>query len=392
MKILKVEQSSNNGLETKKDGRKEALLLTNDLLGVINLGTEQGLFPEFTKHRNLASVPFSGRYRLIDFTLTNMITQNISQVGIFTLENSRSLMDHLGSGKEWDLDRSQGGLHIFPPALKSDGEAYLGDLANFSMHREHFVRSKQPYVVITGSNVLTTIDYNDMLDHHKSIGADITLAYTSHEQKCGYCRPIRLGENDRVVGISERGFSPDDEYTYTETIIMSKNLFLRLVDEATSKGEYDLLDGVIRPQLHRLHVHGYHYVGKMQVIHSVLSYYNESMRLLRHEGIIYDFPHIYTKIKHEPPTRYLKGSKVNEALVANGCKIHGEVQNSILFRGVSIGKHARVKNSIISSKSVIEEGAVVENAILDKEVIVKRGQVIRGTVDEPIVIGKRTTV
>ena len=130
----------------------------------------------------------------------------------------------------------------------------------------------------------------------------------------------------------------------------------------------------------------------MQVIHSVLSYYNESMRLLRQEGIIYDFPHIYTKIKHEPPTRYLKGSKVNEALVANGCKISGEVQNSILFRGVVVSEHARVKNSIILSKSIIEEGAVVENAILDKEVVVKRGQVIRGTVDEPIVIGKRTTV
>lgn len=366
--------------------------MSNELLGIINLAAEDQLLPEMTGHRNLASVPFSGRYRLIDFTLTNMVTQGVGQIGIFTLDKSRSLIDHIGSGKQWDLDRSNGGLHIFPPALKGDGKSFACDLANFELHREFFVRTKQSYVVITGSNVLSTIDYKDMLNQHKKTGADITLAYTTSEERCAYCRPIRLGEQGRVTSLGERGFAPTDENQFAETIIMSKNLFLRLVDEAVARGEYDLFDHVIRPQLHRLHIYGYHYVGKMQVIHSVLSYYNESMRLLREDGVIHEFDHIYTKIKHEPPTRYLNGSRVSQALVANGCEISGDVQNSILFRGVVVSANARVKDSVILTKSVIEEGAVVEHAILDKDVVVTKGQVIRGTPDEPIIVKKLTVV
>ncbi|WP_214860885.1 glucose-1-phosphate adenylyltransferase subunit GlgD [Exiguobacterium sp. s161] len=363
-----------------------------DLLGVINLSGEEGFFKELTEHRNLAAVPFAGRYRLIDFTLTNMVQNDIANIGVFTLEKYRGMMDHLGSGKEWDLDRSNGGLYIFPPALSQDANEFRGDLSNFHLHRDFFLRSKENYVVVSGSNILSAVDYRDVLREHKESNADITVVYTKRELPCKYCRPIRFGEQNRVTAIGSRGFQPTDETFYMETVVLSKNLFVRLIDEAIARGEYDLLQSIIRSQLNRLHVHGYEYRGTSQVIHSLRSYYRESMLLLEQWGAINDFQHVYTKIKHEPPTRYLPGSAIKNSLVANGCKLEGTTTDSILFRGVKVGKHARIKNSIIMQKSVIEEGAVVEYAILDKEVTVKRGQVIRGTVEEPIVIKKQTIV
>lgn len=366
--------------------------MKTDLLGVINLSGEAGFFKELTEHRNLAAVPFAGRYRLIDFTLTNMVQNDVANVGIFTLDNYRALLDHLGSGKEWDLDRSNGGLYIFPPALSADSHGYQGDLANFHLHRDFFLRSKENYVLISGSNILAAVDYRDVLREHKESNADITVVYTKRELSCKYCRPIRFSEKSRVTAIGSRGFEPSDETFYMETVVLSKNLFVRLVDEAIARGEYDMLQSILRSQLNRLHVHGYEYKGTAQVIHSLRSYYRESMLLLEDWGAINDFQHVYTKIKHEPPTRYLPGAKINNSLVANGCKLEGVAKDSILFRGVKVGKHARIKSSIIMQKSVIEEGAVVEYAILDKEVTVKKGQVIRGTAEEPVVIKKKTIV
>ena len=154
------------------------------LLGVINLSGEEGFFKELTEHRNLAAVPFAGRYRLIDFTLTNMVQNDIANIGIFTLEKYRGMMDHLGSGKEWDLDRSNGGLYIFPPALSQDANEFRGDLSNFHLHRDFFLRSKENYVVVSGSNILSAVDYRDVLREHKESNADITVVYKKREQPC----------------------------------------------------------------------------------------------------------------------------------------------------------------------------------------------------------------
>ena len=329
------------------------------MLGIINASNDFNTFQNLTAHRSLASLPFAGRYRLIDFMLSNMVNSGITNVAIFTGLEIRSLMDHLGSGKQWDLDRKRDGLFVFTPDGNSGNERF-GSFAHFARNITYFLRSKQEYVVITNCYTIGTIDFCKILDNHIEVQADITEVF--YEGKS------------------------------LQTFILKKNNLLSLFEQYKNQGYYSILD-VVHDKRHKFQINKYEWTGYIAIIDSLQSYYQNSLDLLQptvwKQVFTKDEP-IFTKVKDEPPTRYKKDAKVANSLIANGCNIEGEVENSILFRSVKVGKGAVVRNSVIMQKCQIGENCLLDGVIIDKDVKIEDGVQLKGTLVAPYVVEKGT--
>ncbi|MGG1674801.1 sugar phosphate nucleotidyltransferase [Neobacillus sp. NRS-1170] len=329
------------------------------MLGIINATNESETFQNLTAHRTLASLPFAGRYRLIDFMLSNMVNSGITNVAIFTGHDVRSLMDHLGSGKQWDLDRKRDGLFVFTPDGKSRYERF-GSFAHFARNITYFLRSKQKYVVITNCYTIGTIDFCKILDLHKETEADITEVF---------CNGKSL-----------------------ETYILRKDLLLSLFEKYKNQGYYSIFD-VVHDKRHNFKINLYECTGYIAIIDSLQSYYQNSLDLLQPsvwKQVFTKEEPIFTKVKDEPPTRYKKEASVANSMIANGCVIEGEVENSILFRSVKVGKDAVIRNSIIMQKCQIGENCVLDGVIIDKDVRIENGVRLTGTLVSPYIVGKGT--
>lgn len=366
-----------------------------NVLGIINLINEKQILKELTAHRNVASVPFAGRYRLIDFTMSNFVNADISKVAVFPKERYLSVMDHLGSGKEWNMDRRTGGLFILPPIHPN--AAILGDMKQFYDHLSFFKRANADTVIITPGYHVCKMDYNKILDYHYSSGADITFVYKDFAggvvEKPMYHKCF-LNEHENVTDISLFNIPRKGDHISLETYVISKQLLLDLIQKCVPNEEYDFLKDAVKANLYNLNVKGYHFTGELPFIHSIESFFSTNMNFLNPEVLRAYFSEdwsIFTKIKHEAPTRYCQSSNVSNSLVANGCDIEGTVENSILFRGVKVKKGAIVKNSIIMQRGEIGEGVHVENVITDKEVKITNDKVIVGK-QQPTVIKKAEVI
>lgn len=366
-----------------------------NVLGVINLVNERPILKELTHHRCLASVPFGGRYRMIDFTMSNFMNVSVSKVAIFTKDKYRSLMDHLGSGKEWDLDHRSQGLFILP-SIHPD-EKIKGDIQQFYDHLEFFQRATADTVIIAPGHHICKIDFNEVIKEHENNEADITVLYKDFDGK-PVNRPLyhqlSVDSNGVVRDINLYTSPGKGDHICLETYVIKKQLLIDLIKNCIEYEEYDFLKDVVKANLKELNVLGYHFTGHMPFIHSLETYHTSSMEFLNPEilrNYFYDSWEVYTKIKHEAPAEYAMSSNVSNSLIANGCIIEGTVENSIIFRGVKVRKGAVVKNSIIMQKGDIEEGAQVENIITDKQVIITKGQTITAR-KKPTVIKKEEVV
>lgn len=366
-----------------------------NVLGVINLVNERPILKDLTHHRCLASVPFGGRYRMIDFTMSNFMNVSVSKVAIFTKDKYRSLMDHLGSGKEWDLDHRSQGLFILP-SIHPD-EKIKGDIQQFYDHLEFFQRATADTVIIAPGHHICKIDFNEVIKEHDSKGADITVLYKDYDGK-PVNRPLYhqclIDSNGTVRDINLYTSPAKGDHICLETYVIKKQLLIDLIKNCIEYEEYDFLKDVVKANLKNLNVQGYHFTGHMPFIHSLETYHASSMEFLNPEILrtyFYDSWEVFTKIKHEAPAEYTISSTVSNSLIANGCIIEGTVENSIIFRGVKVRKGAVVKNSIIMQKGDIEEGAHIENIITDKQVIITKDQIIKAR-KKPTVIKKEEVV
>jgi len=363
-------------------------------MGIINLHEPEERIRELTRHRSLAAVPFGGRYRLIDFTLSNMVNAGIRNVGILLSDKYGALLDHLKNGKEWDLDRRKDGLFLLPPASHHSGGQVAGDIPNFLHNLDYILKSRQEYVIISGSNMICNMDYRDVLDYHLAKKADITVVYseTAGLAKCPpYTNVVTDGDN-RVTDMAVNPRTPNGDKASLNMYIMAKELLVDIIDHCASRGREDFLrDGIIA-QLDSLAVYGYPYRGYVGEINSLQNYYKHSMELLNPavwQELFFRSGLIHTKVKHEAPVRYLEGAVVKNSIIANGCVIEGTVENSILFRGVHVQKGAVVRDSIVMQKSQIGPNVLLQYAILDKDVQVSEGKHLIGDSNYPIVIHKR---
>jgi glucose-1-phosphate adenylyltransferase len=334
--------------------------MNKQLLGVIDATTFHEGLEDLTIHRSLAAVPFAGRYRLIDFILSSMVNSGIRSVAIFPKFQYRSLMDHLGSGKNWDLNRKRDGLFFFPSSDINGNNDGFGCFQHFAENMDFFDRSLQKYSLITNCYTVFNMDYKMVLKTHIESGCDIT-EISKHGQSLGM-------------------------------FILKTSLLVELIKNREETG-YTTMKDVVLDINHNLKICRYEYNGYAVMINSIEKYYSTNLNMLEpnvwKQVFLKDNP-IYTKVKDEPPTRYLKGSSVQNAMIANGCQIEGVVENSIIARGVKIGKGTTVKNCIILQKSQIGENCVLDSVILDKDVKIEDDTVITGSITKPNVIRKGT--
>ena len=362
-------------------------------LGIIFPNSFDGLVPELVQNRTMASVPFAGRYRMIDFTLSAMVNAGIDNVTVITKENYYSLMDHLGSGREWDLTRKRGGLNIVPPYAQARNKIYPGRVEALNSVVSFLSRQKERYVVISDCNVACNFDYTAFIDAHMASGADVSMVYERTEipeaaKADNYT--LTMNEDGRVTEILTNDYRSGEQNLAMNIYIMEREALITLIKDAMVRNLVYFERDILARNLQLLHVQGYRYDGYRARICSLQSYFDENMRLLDPANRAALFPEkkpVYTKIRDDAPTRYVQGCRVKNVLAADGCVLEGEVENCVLFRGVKIAAGAKVKNCVLMQDTVVEAGAVLDNVVTDKNVTVSADcQLISN--GSPIYVGK----
>ncbi len=366
-----------------------------DVMGIINLVEPTELLKDLTKHRTLGAVPIGGRYRLIDFALSNLVNAGIRNVGIFVQDQYRALMDHVGTGMEWDLARQRDGLFILPPDSRGENGNHQGDIDILYRHYDYLERSREKTVIMAGTSIICNMDYKRVVAHHQEIDADVTIVYKPDTQSTVRCTVLDVDDKSRVTSIRVNPLHAKTHNISMKMYILKKELLMELLDQCISRGETDFVKDALIKNIDRLKIVGYPFDGYIMNITSLSSYYHASMELLDPsvwQELFFHAGPIHTKVKNESPVHYGHHAKVTNSLIANGCIIEGTVENSILFRGVHVQKGVHVKNSILMQKSDIGKNATLEYVILDKDVIITKGKNLQGDPDYPMVVGKKTVL
>lgn len=374
--------------------------MKKDILGLIFTGERIDELRELTRMRAVAALPMLGRYRMIDFMLSSMIHSGMRNIGIITQRNYHSLMDHLGSGREWDLHGKRSGMTILPPYMTGDNVGmYTGLLDALKSNLSFLRRSRERYIAVTESYILYSLNFEQMLEQHLSMGADITLLYTRERsaRRNGRGRYLDIGDDGTVYQMEVDPIIPHYGNTFLSCFVIRRELLIDIVDRAVSAGIHhfsrELIMQMLKEKLYK--VCGYECQGRVWVMDSVDSYFRSNMDFLDtkvREKIFSPDKPVWTKLRDEMPAHYAPGADVNNALIADGCVIEGEVTNSILFRGVTVKPGAKVRNCIIMQDSFISQGVEIENCILDKQVTVRDDTRMVGPPTHPIVITKNLTI
>ena len=361
-----------------------------DALGIIFPNSYDSLVPELVGERLMASIPFASRYRMVDFILSSMANCGIDNISLIVRKNYHSLMDHLGSGREWDLVRKNGGLNIVPPFAEKTVKLYTGRVEALASILPFLRSQKEKYVVMSDPNIAVNFDFNALIDAHVESGADVTIVYAEEElpksltesnivsEDLYYTLKVEDGRVKKIyMNSKEEGIQNFSMNIY----ILERELLIDLINTAYVRGYLYFERDILAPQLDKLNVQAYRYDGYKARISDIRSYFEENMKLLEDENLdaLFSGSSIYTKIRDDNPTRYIKGAKVKNIMAADGCVLEGQVEDSVLFRGVKVAKGAKVKNCVLMQGTVIEEGARVENVITDKNVTITVGKEVKGT-------------
>lgn len=371
----------------------------NKVLGIIFSNMHDENISTLTHHRTMGSVPFAGRYRLIDFPLSNMVNAGIQDVGVITKSNYQSLMDHIGSGREWDLSRKRGGLTILPPFshMNSNG-IYKGNLEALRGISGFIRHSNAKYVVMTDCDDVANIDYTKVIDAHISSNAQLTVVY-----KKGICSrnasrtmaAFQLGSDSFVQEVLINPDMPGEQNIYMNIAVVNKDFLEQLIADSASHNEYSFTKDVLQARSRMLRIFAYQFTGYSDKINCMNTYFQANMALLNSENraalFLKDRP-VYTKVRDQVPAKYGLYAKVSNSLVADGCIIEGEVENSIIFRGVKIGRGSKVRNSIIMQGTAIGENAVIDYVVCDKDVAIRDTRTIMGFETYPVFISKASVV
>ena len=374
----------------------------NKAVGIIFPNSYDALVSKMVDLRMMASLPFASRYRLVDFVLSSMSNCGIDNVAILPNRNYLSLMDHLGTGREWDLARKNGGIHIFPPFAESGAKVYNGRVGCLANILRYLKGCKEKYVVMADTNLAVNFDFKAMIAAHAASGADVTVAYNvsdlpesflgSDDVNKDYYYSFEVNEGR----VTEINVNPKEgvHNLSMNIFVVEREKLIDLVQYAFDHGLTRFTRDVLWGQKDTLNIQAYKYEGYVARICGINSYFEENMKLLNDDNLdaLFSGNQIYTKIKDENPTRYIAGAKVKNSMLADGCVIEGEVENCVLFRGVKVEKGAKVKNCILMQDTVIEAGANVEYLITDKNVTISADKEMLGTDSYPVYIVKGYTV
>ena len=366
-----------------------------NVLGLIFPNMHDEALRDLTAIRAFGSVPFAGRYRLIDFPLSNMVNAGVSKVGVVTKSNYQSLMDHLGSGKAWDLSRKNEGLYILPPFGATD-ESYSGRVASLAGMEAFFANSKEDYVVMSDCHVVGNIDYGKLIKAHTATGADIIVGYIRGElPRLDNLMVLQADNDGRVTDITIENGGEGEGNFGIGLYVLRKDLLVQLVRNAVSRNQTHFERDILQRYVADLNIQGYEVTEQALVISSLASYYAANMAMLDGEKrgkLFLNERQIYTKVRDCCPAMYGLESNVSNSLVADGAIINGTVKNSIIFRNVRIEEGAELEDCIVMQGAVVFGGTKLGSVVLDKDVVVKESRTLQGYASFPIYIDKKSIV
>ncbi len=368
----------------------------NNVLGIIFANADDSAIPEITGVRSMASVPFGGGYRLIDFVLSKMVNAGMTKVGVITNNNYQSLMDHIGGGKPWDLSRKNDGLFLLPPfnsaAMSNYNTSRIGALKNITNFLE---KSNAEYVFISDCTTVSDVNLTEVFAYHEAYKADITMLYVDGKTPALSEQPVidSIAPDGRIEHMSFGTPGKDAKYVAKMTL-MKKSLLERLVEECWAKGFTSFEKDIFIDNCDKFRIYGYKMKGYVRVIDSLSSFFEANFSLLEPENYkaLFCTAPVMTKVYEDMPAVYGLGSDVKNSLIADGCIINGKVENSILFRGCRVERNAVVKNSILFPHGFVAEDAVLQYCITDKSVTVRHGKTLIGADTYPVYIGKNIQI
>ena len=351
-----------------------------------------------TEKRTMASLPFGGRYRQVDFHLSNLAAAGIRHVGIVSRSNYQSLMHHVGSGEEWGLEMEEGGLEFLTPYALGKADNYRGKLENLHAVLEFLKFAEEEYVVLTDSSILTNLNVKDIVKQHKASGKDITIVVKPGVADGKKVLDLAIkAENGEISDIVVSYPAAEGYLASMDLFVVGRQWLIEKVRQLVAHDKYHMDRDLVLGQWNKgeLTINLYEYEGVALYNESTEEYFANSMALLNkdiREGIFNGHHPIYTRVRDRVPTYYGDDCEVENSLLADGCIIDGEVENSVLFRDVTVSKGAEVEHCVIMNDTVVGEGAKLEYVILDKNVTVTPGTKLIGTAYNPIIIKRGETV
>ena len=373
--------------------------------GLIFANIHDQSIPELTRVRSMASVPFGCRYRLIDFTLSNMVNSGINRIGLITHHNYQSLLDHIGTGKDWDLARRSGGIKLIPPYITAYDQ---GTRIKSPSHRlealfgakDFIARCNEDYFVLSDCDIICNIDLSEVIEAHAATKADITFVTKRMDAAAMHLAEqvsiITADEDGKVTDFTRAQPTEGMVNLYTNIMVVSREYLLTILANAAAHGHRSFFADVIVPSLGTANFRAYEYDGWYAYIGSLEGYFASSMDMLTQEAreglfAVKNRP-VLTKVRNSAPTKYKEGADVKNSFIADGCVIEGTVENSILFRGVKVGKGTVVKNSILMQDTYTGSDVTLNCVITDKDVTIRDGRHLSGHETMPFYVGKGGSV
>lgn len=353
---------------------------------------------ELATNRTLASIPFAGRFRLVDFTLSALVNAGVSNVAVITKSNYASLQDHLGDGKYWDLNHRNSGLRLLSPFFRSEtnNEAFMarGKLDALRSVQKYIASIKEEYVVLSNANVVANVDFDSAFDQHISSGADITCIYANLPSDSQSMLKLELDG----TSVKAMTYAQVENKTVSASLniyLMKRDLLLDIIREADTYDHYIFEKYALINNVGKLDIRAFEHKDYARIIRNVNDYYQASVDMLdadiRAEVFKSDSP-VMTRVKDSVPALYHYNANIENSLIADGCHIDGTVKNSIIFRNVTIETGAVVENSIIMQNSVIGKNSTLNCVILDKDVTVSENKILCGAAEYPYVFKKNTKI
>ncbi len=365
-------------------------------VGVIFSNIHDRNVPELSRLRTMGSIPYGGRYRLIDFALSNLVNSGVTTVGIITKNNYQSLLDHLGSGKDWDLARKSGGLVLLPPFGVDNNEGlYKTRLEALKGITGFLNRRTEDYVILCDCDGVYRMDLSKVIDFHEDKKADITfICHTEEIENASEYTTVTTDETGRITEIQIKSNLRGEHRYFSNIMIIGRQFLLKLIQDAIARNQSSFREDIVMKNLDTYRVYAYDFNGYFATIDSLRSYFKHNMELLSKpiRDELFGMRDIYTKVRDSAPTVYGEHCEVRNSLVSDGCEVEGIVENSILFRGVKIGKGTIVRNSILMQDTIIGENADLNCVISDKNVIIGSRRILCGCDLQPYFLSKGTII
>ncbi len=372
--------------------------------GLIFSNIHDQSIPEMTRVRTMASIPYGCRYRLIDFALSNMVNSGITNVGVIAHYNYQSLLDHIGTGKDWDLARRSGGIKILPPYItayenRASGKLYENRLEAILGASNFITRCNADYLILSDCDVILNIDLKKVLEDHIQSGAYMTIVGKRTKAEDTFEREVNVltaDETGRLIDLSY--YKPENEEVNvgTNIMIIGRKDLQNIVSESIARGYKSFYQDIVAKQMVSKLIRVYAFEGWCAHISSLDNYFQSSMALLDSDVRADLFGardrQIYTKIRNSAPAKYTSRAEVKNSLIADGCVIDGVVENCILFRGVHVGKGTVIKNCILLQDTYVGDNVNLNCVITDKDAVIKDGRNLSGHQTKPFFIGKGETV